>query len=65
MKRLLFSKPVWRLMLPEKGVPCFPVLGDNQGDVKLAQNPMTNSNSTQIYIYVIIRIKNSSITAIP
>ena len=26
-------------------MPCFPVFEDNQGAVKLAQNPVTNSDS--------------------
>ena len=38
VKRLLFLCYVWRLMLPEKDLPCFSVFGDNQGAVKLARN---------------------------
>ena len=35
-------------MLPGKVMLCFPVFGDNQGAVQLAQNPITNSNSKHI-----------------
>ena len=41
---------MWCLMLPGKGMPCFPVLKDNQGTVLLAQNPVTNSNSKHIAV---------------
>ena len=48
VKELLFLRQVWRLMLPSKVMPYFPVFEDNQGAVQLAQNPSTNSNSKHI-----------------
>ena len=48
VKELLFLRQVWRLMLPIKVMPCFPVFEDKQGAVQLAQNPITNSNSKRI-----------------
>ena len=42
---LLFLRQVWRFMLPEVGMPCFPVFEDNEGAVQLTQNPIINSNS--------------------
>ena len=48
VKDLLFLRPIWRFMLPNKVMPCFPVFEDNQGAVQLAQNPVTNSNSKHI-----------------
>ena len=35
-------------MLPAKVMSCFPVFGDNQGAVQLAQKPVTNSSSEHI-----------------
>ena len=35
VKQLLFSRQVWRFMLPGKGMPCFPVLEGNQGALQL------------------------------
>ena len=48
VKEFWFLRQVWRLMLPSKVMPCFPVFEDNQGAVQLAQNPVTNSNSKHI-----------------
>ena len=48
VKELLFLRQVWRFMLPNKVMPCFPVFEDNEGAVQLAQNPITNSNSKHI-----------------
>ena len=48
VKELLLLRQVWRFMLPSKVMPCFPVFGDNQGAVQLAQNLVTNSNSKHI-----------------
>ena len=48
VKKLLFLRQIWRFTLPSKVMPCFPVFEDNQGAVKLAQNPVTNSNSKHI-----------------
>ena len=47
-KEMLFLRQVWRFMLPEVGMPCIPVLEDNEGAVQLTQNPTTNSNSKHI-----------------
>ena len=35
-------------MLPEVGMPCIPVLEDNEGAVQLTQTPITKSNSKHI-----------------
>ena len=35
-------------MLRGKVMPCFPIFGDNQGVVQLAQNPSINSKSKHI-----------------
>ena len=43
VKELLFLRQVWRFMLPGKGMPCFPIFEDNQGAVKLAQNPVSSN----------------------
>ncbi|CAB1112067.1 unnamed protein product [Ectocarpus sp. CCAP 1310/34] len=48
MKEVLFLRQVWRFMLPEAGMPCIPVLEDNQGAIQLAQNPISNGNSKHI-----------------
>ena len=48
VKELLFLRRVWRIMLPGKGVPCFPIFEDNQGAVQLWQNPVSNSKSKYI-----------------
>ena len=45
LKEVMFSRHVWRFMLPEVGMPCIPVFEDNEGAVQLARNPITNSNS--------------------
>ena len=45
---LLFLRQVWRLMLPSKVMPYFPVFKGNQGAVQLAQNPVANSISKHI-----------------
>lgn len=36
IKERLFIRQVWRFMLPEVGMPCFPVYEDNQGAPQLA-----------------------------
>ncbi|CAB1105338.1 unnamed protein product [Ectocarpus sp. CCAP 1310/34] len=48
MKEVLFLRQVWRLMLPEAGMPFIPVFEDNQGAIQLAKNPISNSNSEHI-----------------
>ena len=48
VKELLFLRQVWRFMLPGKGMPCFPIFEDNQGEAQLSQNPVSNSNSKHI-----------------
>ena len=48
VKELFFYILVWRFMLPGKGMPCFPIFEDNQGEVKLTQNPVSNSTSKKV-----------------
>ena len=49
VKELLFVRQVWRfIMIPGKGMPCFPVFEDNQGALQLSKNPVSNSNSKHI-----------------
>ena len=49
LKELLFLRQVWRfMMLPDKGMPCFPVFEDNQAALQLSKNPVSNSNSKHI-----------------
>ena len=48
VKELLFLGQVWRFMVPGRGMPCFPVFEDNQGDLQLSKNPVSNSNSKYI-----------------
>ena len=48
MKQVLFMRQVWRFRLPDVGMPCIPVFEDNEGDVQIVQNPITNSNSKHI-----------------
>ena len=48
VKELLFSRQVWRFMIPCKGMPCFPVFEDNQGALQLSKNQVSNSNSKHI-----------------
>ena len=50
VKEVLFLRQVWCFMLPSKVIPCFPFFEDNQGAVQLAQNPVTNSRSKNIYV---------------
>ena len=45
VKELLFLRQVWCFMIPGKGMPSFPVFGDNQGALQLSKNPVSNSNS--------------------
>ena len=45
VKELLSLGQLWHFMLPGKGTPCFPGFEDNQGALRLAQNPATNSKS--------------------
>ena len=48
IKEVLFLRQIWRLMLPEVGMPCIPVFEDKEGAVQLTQNPITHSNSKHI-----------------
>ena len=48
VKELLFLRQVWRLMIPGKGMPYFPVFEDDQGALQLSKNPVSNSNSKRI-----------------
>ena len=38
------------MLLPGKGMPCFPAFEDNQGALQLSLNPVSNSNSKYIDI---------------
>ena len=48
VNELLFLRQVWRFMIPGKGMPCFPVFGDNEGALQLSKNPVSNSNSRHV-----------------
>ena len=50
VKKTPFFRHVWRFILPSVGMLCIPVLEDNQGAVQLAQDPITNSNSTHVHV---------------
>ena len=70
VKKLLFLRQVWRFMLPSKVMPCFPVFKDNQGDVQLAQSPVTNSNSKHIdvrhhFLREIVRQRDIKVVQVP
>ena len=51
VKELLVLKQISRFMFPNKVMPCFPDFEGNQSTVKLAQNPVTNSNSKHIDVH--------------
>ena len=70
VKELLFLRQVWSFMLPIKVMPCSPVFEDNQGDVQLAQNPVTNSNSKHIdvrhhFLRELVRQRNIKVVQVP
>ena len=48
VKKLLLLRQVWRFMIPDKGMPYFPVFEDNQGALQFSKNPVSNSNSKHI-----------------
>ena len=48
VKELEFLRQVCRFMIPDKGMPCFPVFEDNQGALQLSKNPVSNSNSKHV-----------------
>ena len=43
-KEILFSRQVWRFMLPRVGMPCIPLFEDNEGAIQIAKHPISNSN---------------------
>ena len=47
-KGVLFLRQICHIMLPSKVMSCFPFFEDNQSAVKLAQDPVMNSNSKHI-----------------
>ena len=47
-KEALFSRHVWRFLLPDFGDPCIRVFEDNKGAIQMAVNPVTTSNSKHI-----------------
>ena len=70
VKESLFLRQNWRLMLPSKVMPCFPVFEGNQGAVQLAQNPVTNSNSKHIdvrhhFLRELVRQRNIKVVQAP
>ena len=57
-------------MLPSKVMPYFPVSGDNQGAVQLAQNPVTNSTSKHIdvryrFLRELVRQRDIKVVQVP
>ena len=57
-------------MLPSKVMPCFPVFEHSQGDVQLAQNPITNSNSKHIdvchhFLRELVRQRDIKVVQVP
>ena len=48
VKELLYLRQVWRFMILDKQMPCFPVFKDNPGALQLSKNPVSNSNSKHI-----------------
>ena len=70
VKELLLLRQVWRVTLPSKVMPCFPVFEDNQDAVKLAQNPITNSNSEHIdvrhnFLRELVRQRDFKVVQVP
>ena len=70
VKELLFLRQVWRFMLPEMKMPCVPLFEDNQGAIKIAQNPINNSNSKHIdvryhFIRELVESREISIIYVP
>ena len=43
-KEIFFFRHVWRFMLPRAGLPCIPLLEDNEGAIQIAKHPISNSN---------------------
>ena len=53
-----------------KGMPCFPIVEDNQGAVQLSQNAVSNSNSNHIdvrhhYLRELVRQGDILVNRIP
>ena len=70
VKELLFLGHVWRFMLPSKVMPCFPIFEDNQGAVRLAQSPVTNSYSKHIdvrhhFLQELVRQRDIKVVQVP
>ena len=51
VKELLFSRKVWRFMIPGKGIPCFLVFEDDRGALQFSINLVLNSNSKYIDVH--------------
>ena len=47
-KEALFSRHVWRFLLPDFGDPCIQVVEDDKGAIQMAVNLVTNSNPKNI-----------------
>ncbi|CAB1111838.1 unnamed protein product [Ectocarpus sp. CCAP 1310/34] len=57
-------------MLPQVGMPCIPIFEDNQGAIRIAQNPISNSNSKHIdvrhhFLRELVERKEISVTHVP
>ena len=68
--REMFLRQAWHFMLPGKVMSCFPVFGDNQGAVQLAQNPVANSNSKHIdarhhFLRELVRQRDIKVVEVP
>ena len=44
----LFLRQVWRFMLLRACMPCIPLFEDNEGAIRIAKHPISNSNSKHI-----------------
>ena len=70
VKERLFSRQVWRFMLPGKVMPCFPGFEDDQGAIQLAQNPVTNSSPNHIDVFIhflreLVRQRDIEVVQVP
>ncbi|CAB1101917.1 unnamed protein product [Ectocarpus sp. CCAP 1310/34] len=70
VKEILFLRQGWRFMLPQVGIPYIPVFEHNQGAIQLAQNPISNSNTTHIdvrhhFLRELVERKETSVIHVP
>ena len=57
-------------MIPVEGMPCFPVIENNQGALQLSKNPVSNSNSKHInvrhhFLRELVRQSDISVNHVP